>query len=148
MADARHLGTQYLAYVSASLPTDLDEIDDYTLVGQSTGIALAGANESQVLRDKDGSATIAGSGSYTVSGGVNAKAIGDDGQDIIAAAARSKAPIWWLITDGVATHKQFRGTGTVSAQDRDMPDNAAATMTFTLGGGEEWWIEEDVPVTP
>lgn len=144
--DTRHLGTQYLFYWSASAsPVDPDEITNYELVGQSTGIALAATSETVTIRDKDGTTNIPSTGSYTVTGGFNAVAEGDDGQTALYTAKGSKARGAWLITDLATGHIQFRGTGTVTDYGQDKPDNNAATGSFTIAGGEELWTEEAVP---
>jgi hypothetical protein len=131
----RHLGTEFLLYVAAGgAPATPDEITNYTLVGQSTGITLDGTGESIVVRDKDGSTTLGSTTAYTMTGGWNQSGADDAGVAIIQDGYVGKTDIGWLITTNTTGHTQYRGEAVPTAFSRDFPVDAAATGSFTAGG--------------
>lgn len=136
LATDEHLGNEELVYVATTAPTDASDPEDaaYSEVGMNTGQSIQSRATVTEIRNKQGSATKAGTETATMTVSVNTSYTGDDGQDALRTAhfTNPKPSVWILATSGAVGDRNVQITAQVTGYNDDAPLDAAATLSFEL----------------
>ena len=140
---ARSLGNPYHFYITdgaaPTIPLDAQDAA-YIVVSQVDSLALNGEREEITATDRDGSSVLAGSNSYTIDLTANFDPSSATGQaELISAYSDGLTRSWTLSTD-VTGEVAIYGTGKVLNISLDLPTNAPATLTVSVGGEDDFTV--------
>lgn len=140
---ARSLGNPYKFYLTdGTAPTiALDAQDaEYIVVAQVDTLSLNGEREEITATDRDGSSVLAGSNSYTIDLSANFDPASSTGQAELITAYGDGASRYWTLSTDVTGEVAVHGLGKVLNISLDLPTNAPATLTVSVGGEDDFTV--------
>lgn len=141
---ARSLGNPYKLFITtdATAPvTPLDASDAaYNVVQQVDALSLNGEREEITATDRDGSSVLAGSSSYTIDLTANFDPASVTGQAALITAYGDGLSRHWTLSTDVTGEVAIYGQGKILNISLDLPTNAAATLSTSIGGEDDFVV--------